>query len=121
MINMLLSNLNMYYTWKYKRESYKTNEFKVSTPTWNEQFILPDGSYSAWNIPLYFGYILKKHETIINNAPTRIFVNPIENGITFKIKIEYYLQLLTSEIMKFLKSTKSNIIKDGKRSSFRNF
>ena len=33
---MLLSNLNMYYTWKYKRESYKTNEFKVSTPTWNE-------------------------------------------------------------------------------------
>ena len=86
MINMLLSNLNMYYTWKYKRESYKTNEFKVSTPTWNEQFILPDGSYSAWNIPLYFGYILKKHETIIKMHQQEYLLIQQKMGLHLKLK-----------------------------------
>ena len=41
-----------------------------------------------------------------------IYVNKIENRITFKIKTGYYLELLTSETMKLLGSTKSNITKD---------
>ena len=41
-----------------------------------------------------------------------IYVNKIENRITFKIKTEYYLELLLSETMKLLGSTKSNINKD---------
>ena len=36
----------------------------------------------------------------------------MENRITFKIKIEYYLKLLTPETMKLLVSTKSKITKD---------
>ena len=36
----------------------------------------------------------------------------MENRITFKIKTGHYLELLTSEAMKLLGSTKSNITKD---------
>ena len=42
-----LSNLRIYYTWKNMKKSYKNNKFKISDPTWNEQFELPDGSYSV--------------------------------------------------------------------------
>ena len=58
-----LSNLSIYYTWKnIIKKSYKNNKFKISTPTWNEEFELPDGSYSISDIQDYFQYILKKHE-----------------------------------------------------------
>ena len=46
-----------------------------------------------------------------DNPPIRIYVNKVENKITFKIKTGYYLQLLTPETMKLLGSTKSKIIK----------
>ena len=39
-----LSNLSVYYTWKNIKSSYNNNKFKISTPTWNEEFTLPDGS-----------------------------------------------------------------------------
>ena len=38
-----LSNFSVYYTWKNIRKSYKNNKFKISTPTWNGTFELPDG------------------------------------------------------------------------------
>ena len=41
-----------------------------------------------------------------------IHVDKIENRITFKIKTEYYLQLLKSETIELLGSTKSKINKD---------
>ena len=40
-----------------------------------------------------------------------INVNKIENRITFKIKTEYYLEVLTPETMKLLGSTKSKVTK----------
>ena len=46
---------------KYKRV-IKNNEFKISAPTRNEQFELPDGSYSVSDIHDYFEYILKNFE-----------------------------------------------------------
>ena len=49
-----LSNLSIYYTWKNIKKSYKNNKFKISAPTWNEEFELPDGSYSAPDIQNYF-------------------------------------------------------------------
>ena len=55
---------------------------------------------------------LKKDETVTDNPSIRICVNKIENRITFKIKTEYYLELLTPETMKLLGSTKSKITKD---------
>ena len=45
-----LSNLNIYSTWKNIKKSYKNNKFEISAPTWNEEFELPDGSYSASDI-----------------------------------------------------------------------
>ena len=46
------------------------------------------------------------------NTPIRIYVNKIENRITFKFKTGYHLELLTPETMKLLGSTKSRITKD---------
>ena len=46
--NMTLGNLSIYYTWKNVKSTYNNNKFKISAPTWNETFNLPDGSY---NIP----------------------------------------------------------------------
>ena len=42
------------------KRPYKNKEFKISAPTWNEKFDLPDGSYSISDIQNYFEYILKK-------------------------------------------------------------
>ena len=47
-----------------------------------------------------------------DNPPIGIYVNKRENRITFKIKENYYLELLTAETMKVLGSTKSKITKD---------
>ena len=42
----------------------------------------------------------------------KICVNKIENRTTFKIKVGYYLELLTPKIIKLLGSTKNEITKD---------
>ena len=42
----------------------------------------------------------------------KIYVNKIENRITFKIKTGYCLELLTPETIKLLGSTENKIIKD---------
>ena len=44
---VVLSNLSIYYTWKNIKSSYNNNKFKISAPTWSEEFELPDGSYSV--------------------------------------------------------------------------
>ena len=63
-----LSNLSIYYTWKNIKSSYNNNKFKISASTWNDEFELPDGSYSVSNIQDYFEYILKKNmEKILMN------------------------------------------------------
>ena len=54
------SNLSIYYTWKNIKNSYNNNKVKVSAPTWNDKFDLPDGSYLISGIQDYFEYILKK-------------------------------------------------------------
>ena len=107
-----LSNLSIYFTWKKVKSSYNNNKFKISAPTWSEEFKLPDGSYSVSDIQDYFEYILKKHSQSVDNPSIRIYVNKIENRITFKTKNGYYLELLTQETMKLLGSTESKITKD---------
>ena len=96
-----LSNLSFYYTWRNIKSSYNNNKFKISAPTWNEEFELPDGSG-----------ILKKHSESVDNPPIRIYVNRIENKTTFKIKSGYYLERLTPETLKLLGSAESKITKD---------
>ena len=106
-----LSNLSIYYTWKNIKSSSNNNTFKISAPTWNEEFGLPDGSYSISDIQDYFKYILKEYSENVDNPPIIIYVNRIENRIMFKIKSGYYLELLTPETMKLLGSTESKITK----------
>ena len=107
-----LSNLNIYYTWKTIKSSYNNNKFTISSSTWNEEFKLPDWSYSVSDIQDYFEYILKKHWENTNEPSIQIYVNKIENRITFKIKNGYSLELLTKETMKLLGSTENKITKD---------
>ena len=52
-----LSNLSIYYTWKKIKNSYNNNKIKISAPTWNDEFRLPDGSYSVSDIQDYFEFI----------------------------------------------------------------
>ena len=47
---MASSNLSIYYTWKNIKSLYNNNKFKISAPTWNDKFELPDGSYSVSDI-----------------------------------------------------------------------
>ena len=41
-----LSNLNIYYTWRNIKSLYNNSKFKISAPTWNDEFELPEQSYS---------------------------------------------------------------------------
>ena len=107
-----LSNLSIYYTWKNIKNSYNNNKFKTSAPTWKDKFELPDGSYSLSEIQDYFEYILKKHGENTDKASVQIYVNKIENRLTFKIKNGYSLEILTSETMKLLGGTENEITKD---------
>ena len=86
-----LSNLSIYYTWRNIKSSYNNNKFKISGPTWNDEFELPDGSFSVSDIQDYFQYILEKHGEDIDGRSVQIYVNKIENTITFKIKKEMAL------------------------------
>ena len=110
--NVALVNLSIYYTWKNIKSEYKNNKFKISAPTWNETFDLPDGSYSIADIQDYFEFIIKKHETLTENPSIQIYPNKIKNRIVFKIKTGYKLELLTSETMKLLGSTNKVVDKD---------
>ena len=89
-----LSNLSIYFTWHNIKNSYNNNKFKTLAPTWNEEFTLPDESYSISDVQDYFEYILKKHGEKINKdikPSVKIYINKPENRITFKIKNEYAL------------------------------
>ena len=110
--NMALANLRIYYTWKNIKSEYNNNKFKISAPTWNDTFDLPDGSYSIANIQDYFEFIITKHETLTQNPQIQIYLNKIKNRIVFKIKTGYKLELLTPETMKLLESTKKVVDKD---------
>ena len=93
--------------WKNIKQSYKNNKFEISAPIWNENFELPDGSYSRSNIQENFKYIIKKHETVADNPSIMIYINKKKNRITFKIKTGCYLELLTPETIKLLGRTES--------------
>ena len=110
--NIALANLSIYYTWKNIKSDYNNNKFKISAPTWNDTFHVPDGSYSIAALQDYFEYIIKEHETIANLSPVLIYANEINNRIIFKIKSGYKLELLSKETMKLLGSTTNSIDKD---------
>ena len=107
--NIALSNSNICYIQKNIKSAYNNNKFKISTPTWNDTFDLPCGSYSIENIQDYFEFVIKKHETLTEDPPVEIYPNRFKNRIVFKIKTGYKLELLTPETMILLGSTKIRI------------
>ena len=109
---MALANLSIYYTWKNIKSEYNNKKFKISTPTWNDIFDLPDHSNSIDDIQDYFEFIIRKHETLTENPSVEIYPNKIKNRIVLKIKTGYKLELLTPETMILLGSTKKDVDKD---------
>ena len=106
------SNLSIYSTWKNIKSSYNNNKFKIFATTWSDKFELPDGSYSVSDIQDCFEYILKNHGEDIDKPSVQIYVNKNENSVTFKIKNDYSLELLTPETIKLLGSTENEITRD---------
>ena len=48
--NMALASLSIYYRWRNIKSEYNNNKFKISTPTLNDTFDLPDVSCSIADI-----------------------------------------------------------------------
>ena len=110
--NIALANLSIYYTCKNIKSEYNNNKFKISTPTWNETFDLSVASYSIDGIQDYLEFFIKKHKTWTGNPPVDIYPNKTNNRIDFNIKAGYKLELLTSETMRLLGSTKKDVDAD---------
>ena len=100
-----LVNLSIYYNWKNIKSACNNNKFKISAPTWNDEFDLPDGSYPISNIQDYFEFIIEKHKTLAENPPIQIYTNKIKSRIVSKLKTGYKLEFITLETMKLLGST----------------
>ena len=81
---MALAKLSIYYTWKNIKSAYNNNKFKISAPTWNDKFELPDGSYSISGIQNYFVHIIKERETIENNPPVQSMSTESRIGLLLK-------------------------------------
>ena len=96
--HVALQNLTFYYTLINIRKQYKNNKRKIIAPTRNDEFELPDGSYSVSDIQDYMEYIIKKHKTLTTIPPIHFYINRINNRLVFKIK--YKLELETPEKIK---------------------
>ena len=68
-------------------------------------FKLPGGPYSESDTQEYIEYIIKKHETVANNAPINICISMINNRLLFVTKDGNKLELRSSETMKLFGST----------------
>ena len=56
----------------------------MSALTWNEEFKLPDGSYSISDIQDYFEFILKKHGKNTDKPSIQIYVDKLKIGLHLK-------------------------------------
>ena len=79
-------NLPNHYTWKNIRKQYKNNKLKLITPTRNDEFELPDSSYSVSDIHDFIEFSTKKYKTLTTVPPIHVYINRINNRFMFKIK-----------------------------------
>ena len=63
--NIALANVSIYYTWKNVKSDYNNNKFKISAPTWNDRFDVPDSSYSIAALQNCFEYIIKNMKLLL--------------------------------------------------------
>ena len=88
------------------RPPHKSKKLNIVAPTWNDEFELPDDSYSVSDVQDGIWYTRKKHETLAKIPPIYIYINRINNRLERKIKNRYKLELKTPEKMKLFGSTK---------------
>ena len=105
--NVALLNLTIYYG---KIEEGRTKTINLK---YQDKKGMKNLSYHInqilYQIFLVLSISSKKHQTVTNNYPIGIYVNKIENRITFKIKADYYLELLTRETLKLFGIGKNEI------------
>ena len=76
--NMALAKLSIYYTWKNFKSIYNNNKFKISAPTWDKTFDLPDGLLTN----LKSGF---KREIIWNKYRSQMTTEAINNNLNILI------------------------------------
>ena len=106
---VFIRNLSIYYMRKNIRKQYKNSKLKVIAPTWNDEFELPDGSYSMSSIQNHIEYIIKKHKTLTAIPPIDVYNKRIHKRLVFKIDNGCKLELQTPETMKLFGSVKELI------------
>ena len=67
--------------WKNIRKQNKNNELKTIASTWNDEFELADGSYSAPEVQDYIEYIIKKHKALTSIPSFYVYINRINNSV----------------------------------------
>ena len=85
--HLTLQNLSIYCTWKNIRKQYKKNKPKIIASIWNDEFKLPDGSYSVSVIQYYIEYIIKKQGTLTKIPPIHVYINRVNNRLVLKTRI----------------------------------
>ena len=51
--HIALQKLSIHFSWKNIKHQFKSNKLKIIAPTWNDEFQLPDGSYSMSDVQNY--------------------------------------------------------------------
>ena len=69
---------------KYIKKQYKNNKLKIIAQTWNDEFELPDGSYSVSDIQDYIEHMIKKNKTLTTIPPIYVYINRINNRLVSK-------------------------------------
>ena len=107
-----LSNISIYYTWK-AHTIIINLKYQLQHGVINSNYQIDHILYHIFKIIcVYIICILRKRNENIDNPSIKIYVNKIENRITFKIKTGCYLVLLTTETMILPGSTENKINKD---------
>ena len=110
--NMALANVHIYYTWKNIKSAYKNNKFKISAPAWNDEFDLPDGSYSVSYIQDCFEYTIKNMKLYQIILLYKFMWIESKIGLFLKQRQAKNLELSSPETMKSLGSTKKDVDQD---------
>ena len=97
--NIVLVNLSIYYTWQNIKSVHNSNKFKVSAPTWSDEFDI-------------LVVMTSKISLSLSSKNAKQFCFFVKNRIDFKVKTGYKLELLSLETMKLLGSTEKDVNKD---------
>ena len=65
------------------RKQYKNSKLKIIAPTWNDEFVLPDGSYFVPDIQDYIEYLIKARN-INSNAYYSFYMTRINNRLVLQ-------------------------------------